>query len=194
MMLRPATLFWGMVLLVLVPAFAWRPGRVMHPDKAFVAWSRQIIAIRLSEFAVIFLYIGNVYGWRWDFSLTSVPNVAAWAGLVVALAGVVLTLWSKVRLGAYFSTTLGVKKDHQLITSGPYARIRHPIYTGLLLVIVGGALVYNSGAALILLAVPFSAFFYWQSVVEEKLLVDHFGEAYSRYREATGRLFPRLLR
>jgi protein-S-isoprenylcysteine O-methyltransferase Ste14 len=68
------------------------------------------------------------------------------------------------------------------------------MYTGLLLVLLGGALVYNSGAVALLLLAPFCGLFYCHSVIEERLLTAHLGDAYSQYRAATGRLFPRLLR
>ena len=186
------TLFW-VIVLGLLPAFAPRWFHYVPPDEAFVGWDRQVIWIRLSEFAAIFIYIADVYFWRWNFLLTPWPQVAAIVGLVLALAGVILTVWTKRCLGAFFSTTLGVKRDHQVIQTGPYRWVRHPMYSSLLLVILGGALVYNSGAVIVLLAIPFAGFFYWQSAVEERLLVKHLGEAYLQYRARTGRLVPRLV-
>ncbi len=188
---RPGVLFWTIVLVGLAPFFL-RYRSLTPPSKAFIAWDRQVIAIRLAEWVTILFYLGTVYYWRWSLPLTSHARAAAVAGLAVTAAGAALASWSKVVLGDFFSTTLGVKKDHQVITSGPYRWVRHPIYTGLLLVVVGGALVYDSGTALLLLAVPFCAFFYWQSVLEEKLLVNHLGEAYLQYRSKTGRLLPRF--
>lgn len=191
---RPTTLFWVLVLLGLGPLFFRLPSNWEHPDQAFVAWDRRIIRIRLAEFSAIVVYLLDVYLVGWSFPLTPWPHTTPLAGLAVTLLGVIIAAWSKIRLGANFSTTLGVRREHQLITTGPYRLVRHPIYTGLLLVILGGALVYNTGAALVLLVLPFYGFFYWQSVVEEKLLAGHFGEAYTRYRATTGRLLPRLLR
>jgi protein-S-isoprenylcysteine O-methyltransferase Ste14 len=187
------TLFWVIVLAGLLPAFAPRWFHHVPLDEAFVAWDRQVVWIRLSEVATILLYIADVYVWRWTFPLTPWPGGATVAGLALALAGVILTVWTRRCLGAFFSTTLGVKRDHQVIKTGPYRWVRHPMYSSLLLVILGGALVYNSGAVVVLLALPFTTFFYWQSAVEERLLVKRLGEAYLQYRASTGRLVPRVV-
>jgi protein-S-isoprenylcysteine O-methyltransferase Ste14 len=192
MTLSAGTIFWVVVLANLIPLFAPRWFRYTPPKEAFVAWDRSVVWIRVSEIAVIAVYVADVYFWRWTFPLTPWPRAVAITGLLVTLPGVALTIWSKVCLGNFFSTTLGIKRDHQLLTTGPYRFVRHPMYSGLLLVILGGALVYNSGAAVVLLLVPFAGFFYWQSAIEEKLFAAHFGEAHARYRAATGRLLPRL--
>ncbi len=191
---RPTTLFWAIVLIGVVPFYVRLPERRWRPDEVFAAWDRAIIRIRAAEWAAILVYLATVYVWPWNFPLTPYPRAAPVAGLILTAGGAFLSTWSKVRLGAWFSTTLGVKRDHQLIDTGPYALARHPIYTGLALVLLGGTLVYNRGPALLFLFLPFCAFFYWQSVVEERLLVNHFGDAYRRYRERIGRLLPRILR
>lgn len=186
--------FWTVVLAGLVPLFVLRYRSLTLPGKAFVAWDRTVIWVRLAEWADIFLYLAVIYRWRWNFALTRHTRAAAAVGLIVTLLGVILTAWSKIVLGAWFSTTLGVKPGHQVVTRGPYRLVRHPMYSGLLLVLLGGALVYNSDAVLLLLCAPFCGLFYWQSVIEERLLAAHFGDAFSQYRGATGRLFPHLLR
>ncbi len=193
-LLRATTLFWIMVGAGLLPFFLRIPTRIERPSRAFAAWNRSIILIRAAEFATIFLYLAADYLWHWSFPLTQHLVPAAAGGLVITLAGVALASWSRIELGQYFSTTLGVKKEHQLITTGPYRWIRHPIYTGLLLLLLGAALVHNSGSTLLMLFVPFCIFFYWQSVLEERLLENHLGDAYRRYRDRTGRLLPRILR
>ena len=186
------TTFWISVLVLLSPLYL-RLFLSRH-RRPFVARSRWIILIRLAELSDVALFLAAVYRWRWNFPLTSFPLIAAFAGLLLAAAGAALASWSKLRLGALFSTTLGVKQGHEIVSGGPYAWVRHPMYTGLLLVMLGGALVYNSGVALVLLVLPFCGFFYWQSALEERLLVAHLGDAYLRYRQITGRFLPRILR
>src|SRR5712692_728430 len=191
---RPTTLFWAIVLIGVVPFYVRLPERRWRPDEVFAAWDRAIIRIRAAEWAAILVYLATVYIWPWNFPLTPWSRAAAVAGLILTAGGAFLSTWSKVRLGVWFSTTLGVKRDHQLIDTGPYALVRHPIYTSLDLVLLGGTLVYNRGPALLLLFLPFCAFFYWQSVVEQRLLLNPFGDAYRRYRDRTGRLLPQILR
>jgi protein-S-isoprenylcysteine O-methyltransferase len=184
--LQPRALFW----LVALPGLS--PFAVMRrKGDSVVFWDRRVILIRLLEAAGVGVYLLAAHVCRWNFSLRAGPR-AGMAGLALTVAGVILASWSKIRLGRHFSTTLGVKKNHQLIDSGPYRWMRHPMYTGLLGVLLGGALAYDSGAVLILLFLPFSVFFYWQSMVEEKLLAGHLGRAYREYQAGTGRLLPRI--
>ena len=67
----------------------------------------------------------------------------AYVGFALALAGLAIALWARVSLGQYWSDKIVLKVDHQLIRSGPYARMRHPIYSGVLLAVAGSALVVD---------------------------------------------------
>ena len=104
-----------------------------------------------------------------------------------------LAAWGKLRLGRWFTGTFGVKVGHELVTDGPYAVTRHPIYTGVLLAIAGGALVWDSLLTLaldVVILVPL-----WRhTVIEERLFVDHFGDAYRRYQRRVPRLVPFVVR
>lgn len=180
-MVKP--LFWTLLGLSLVPWFIPRGAR-----RRVVARNPSVLAIRLVEFAVVAVYVWIVQIREWDYRLPAL----AWPGLALAVAGLILTSAAKLHLRTGFSYSLGVKQDHPLITTGPYARIRHPIYTGILTAMAGAALVFQSGAVLALLAAPFGLCFYWQSVTEEKLLEAHFGDAYGEYRRRAGRFLPRL--
>jgi protein-S-isoprenylcysteine O-methyltransferase Ste14 len=180
-------LFWCVTLgglAYFVPGFYRGGGE-------YAARCPRMLAIRLAEALAIVIYVAVLAAGR-DFAWAPFPEATAPAGLVLATSGAGLVVWSRRRLQSNFTVTLGVKQDHELVAWGPYAWIRHPMYTGFLLQFAGGALLYNSGITLILLFLPFAAFFWWQSVEEEKLLLDHFGERYRRYRETTGRLLPRL--
>jgi protein-S-isoprenylcysteine O-methyltransferase Ste14 len=183
-------LFWCATLGGLAWFFA---GTVRGGNpRTYAVRCRPAARIRAAETAAVLAYI-TVLLLGWDFPLTPWPERAAWAGLVLAIAGVALAVWSRRTLQTNFTVTLGIKSDHRLITEGPYRRVRHPIYTGFLMQFAGGALLYNSGVTLVLLALLFCLLFYWQSVEEEKLLEQRFGDAYRRYRMAAGRLLPRLI-
>ena len=100
-----------------------------------------------------------------------------------------LAAWGKLRLGRWFSATFGVTVGHVLVTDGPYAVTRHPIYTGLIATIAGAALLWNSALTLLLavfLAVPF----FLHTVHEEALFERHFGDTYRDYRRRVPRLVP----
>jgi protein-S-isoprenylcysteine O-methyltransferase Ste14 len=113
----------------------------------------------------------------------------ALAGTVLVFLGAGLALWARLRLGRWFTGTLGVKVAHELASDGPYAVTRHPMYTGLLVMLLGAALAWNSLLTLalaVLMVVPFAI----QARIEEPLLEAHFGEAYRDYRRRVPRLLP----
>jgi len=178
-------LFWLIALAGLV-ALRWPAGT---PGGRMALRCRAIVRIRVTETVWTLGYLAVVLLARWDFALLGSPS-ATWAGVLLAALGSVLVAWAKIHLRGNFSVTLGVREGHQLIATGPYAWIRHPIYTGFLLLFAGGALVHDSGATLVFLFLPFCVLFYWQSWEEEKLLEERFGDEYRRYRAATGRLLP----
>jgi protein-S-isoprenylcysteine O-methyltransferase Ste14 len=112
-------------------------------------------------------------------------------GIAVALvvAGLSFSVWARRTLGGNWSGTVTVKVDHELVQTGPYRWIRHPIYTGLLLAVFGSGLaagrVYGMAAsALIALALV------WKLRVEERWMAAEFGERYEQYRRASWALIP----
>ncbi|SRR5258707_6408266 len=117
--------------------------------------------------------------------------VAAVAGTAATWAGIGLALWARFHLGQYWSARISLKEDHQLIRTGPYARLRHPIYTGLDLAAIGSAVVIDHwrcvlGVCLIILGYVIKA------RREELLLAGQFGAAFEEHRKHTGFLLPRL--
>jgi len=112
-------------------------------------------------------------------------------GLALILVGFGVSIWARRHLGRFWSARVTLKVDHQLIQSGPYARVRHPIYSGLLLTMLGTAIFVGEWHALLGVALFFSA--HWEkSRREEALLVREFGETYEQYCNRTGALIPRL--
>jgi protein-S-isoprenylcysteine O-methyltransferase Ste14 len=95
-------------------------------------------------------------------------------------------------LGKNWSQAVTLKEDHELITSGPYALVRHPIYTGLLLAIVGCALARGEWRGLLAVALAFVAL--WQKLkLEEKWMRAQFGESYEAYSRRVAALVPHIL-
>ena len=120
------------------------------------------------------------------------PEAARWAGAVLLAATVPLT-WSVMRhLGSNVTETVLTKEEAGLVTSGPYHRVRHPLYTASLLMWVGISL----SSANVFLG-TFTCLYGWMLLRlviprEERSLLRAFGAEYARYRERTGRLLPRL--
>ena len=101
----------------------------------------------------------------------------------IVAVGVVVTVWARVTLGRNWSAEVTFKQDHELIESGPYRLVRHPIYTGLLLMALGTAINYGRAAAFAVLAALCGAL-WWKVRLEEQLMGNHFPEAYADYKGA----------
>jgi protein-S-isoprenylcysteine O-methyltransferase Ste14 len=113
------------------------------------------------------------------------------AGAVLTWAGVLFAIWARYHLGRFWSSTVALREGHQLIRSGPYAFIRHPIYTGMLTGVLGTALAvgrYRGLLAFVLALAAFAA----KSRQEEKLLDAQFGAEFEDHRRHTGFFLPRL--
>jgi protein-S-isoprenylcysteine O-methyltransferase Ste14 len=114
-----------------------------------------------------------------------------WFGVVLTGVGVALAIWARWNLGRNWSDKVVLKVDHELIRSGPYAYLRHPIYTGVLLAIAGTALAigeWRGLAALILVGTSY----YMKATREEKILAANFGEAFAEHKRRTGFFLPGL--
>jgi protein-S-isoprenylcysteine O-methyltransferase Ste14 len=112
-------------------------------------------------------------------------------GLALLISGVALFVWARRSLGKNYSGHVSIKAEQNLVQSGPYRWIRHPAYTGYMLMALGITLGYSSLAGL-------AAFFFillpgmsYRVRVEEKLL-EAFGNEYQSYRQRTGRFLPRV--
>jgi len=112
-----------------------------------------------------------------------------WIGLGLTFAGCAFAVWARVLLGSNWSATVAVKQNHELVRSGPYAIVRHPIYSGLLLGMLGTALSVGEARGLIALAFAFVGWFV-KSSAEEQFMVEQFNGDYVRYRHEVKRLIP----
>jgi protein-S-isoprenylcysteine O-methyltransferase Ste14 len=112
------------------------------------------------------------------------------AGLTLILVAVVLRIWARAQIRGLYSGHVEVQADHLLVQGGPYRFIRHPGYTGLVLLALGVAVGYSSWmglAATPILLLPGLAY---RIKIEEELLMEHFGKEYQRYIQKTKRLIP----
>ncbi len=115
-------------------------------------------------------------------------------GVAAALtaAGLLFTVWARGYLGANWSATVTIKEDHELIVSGPYALVRHPIYTGLLVAFVGSALAIGEWRGV--LAVALASLALWRKLrLEERWMRQEFGEEYRAYCRRVPALIPFIL-
>jgi protein-S-isoprenylcysteine O-methyltransferase Ste14 len=112
-------------------------------------------------------------------------------GLAILLAATALTLWARLALGAMWTAAPTVKQEHQLRTSGPYAITRHPIYTGLLGMVLGSGLLAGAGRWILAFPIYF-VLLQFKIHAEERLMLAEFPEDYPRYRQRVPQLIPGL--
>jgi protein-S-isoprenylcysteine O-methyltransferase Ste14 len=113
-----------------------------------------------------------------------------WAATLITAIGLLFAVWARVHLGRNWSGTVTIKHDHELIVSGPYAIVRHPIYTGLLIAFVGTAMARGEWRGLIAIVLAWGAL--WRKLrVEERWMTERFGHEYEAYRRRVPALVPR---
>lgn len=117
---------------------------------------------------------------------------AEWAGVGLCVLGLVVRAWAMRTLGASYTRTLRTASDQPLVTGGPYRWVRHPGYAGSIAVWVGAAVAFHSWLAALVVAVLMLLAYGWRIRTEERMLVDHFGDAFRDYAARTSRLFPGL--
>ena len=118
--------------------------------------------------------------------------MSAWifgVGALITGMGLLFTVSARRRLGQNWSGTVTIKDNHELITTGPYAIVRHPIYSGLLLAFVGSAIARGEWRGVVAVALVWWSF--WRkSRIEELWMFQQFGDAYERYRRHVAALIP----
>jgi protein-S-isoprenylcysteine O-methyltransferase Ste14 len=115
-----------------------------------------------------------------------------WTGVAVLVAGLAFMVWARTFLGRNWSATVTIKRDHELIRGGPYRFVRHPIYTGALIGIIGTAIARGELRGLLAVLIVFAAL--WRKLrIEERWLGETFGEDYAKYRTEVAALIPFLL-
>ena len=121
------------------------------------------------------------------------PRTLASAGLGVVFtwSGIGLAIWARYHLAEYWSARITIKEDHQLIRTGPYAHLRHPIYSGLVLATIGSALVIDEWRCVLGVCLVLTG--YWiKGRKEEAMLGQQFGDAFREHQKHTGFLIPRF--
>jgi protein-S-isoprenylcysteine O-methyltransferase Ste14 len=128
--------------------------------------------------------------WQW-LSLRLLPPgpLQVALGLVLLALGLAFTVWARVYLGRNWSGMVTVKEGHELIRSGPYAYVRHPIYTGLLVALLGSAVACGELRALIGLGIVAGAFIR-KLRIEERFMRELFPQQYPRYCAEVPALIP----
>ena len=178
-------LYWVGVALRRKSPAAEAPPRASEPHLFRVLR----LSVLATTFALLFwqrLAIGFL-GWRFVPALPAL----AYACFVLTLAGLAVAVWARIHLGQNWSDRVGVQAGHQLIRTGPYAHMRHPIYSGVLLGVAGTALVvgeWRGAMAFLLLLANYAV----KARKEDRILAGHFGEGFVRHSRDAGFLLPKF--
>ena len=116
------------------------------------------------------------------------PGWLRWVGFAMGVASLVIWTWTQVALGKEWSPQLQLREKHHLVTSGPYARIRHPLYTAMIGFGMSMALV-TANWLFVVLAAALIAGLFARLPREEQMMIDEFGEEYKAYMKRTGKFF-----
>jgi protein-S-isoprenylcysteine O-methyltransferase Ste14 len=110
-------------------------------------------------------------------------------GLLMTVGGIAFAIWARFYIGRNWSGRVTIKKDHELIRSGPYAIVRHPIYAGLLVALAGTTIAIGQIRAILALAI-IAIGLHFKARTEEKFMREQFGEEYARYEREVKSLIP----
>jgi protein-S-isoprenylcysteine O-methyltransferase Ste14 len=154
-------------------------------------WTR-VVHLAIMTVACVLLFHGAARVGVLGSRLLPEYDWIGWAGLGMTVVGCAFAVWARLLLGSNWSGTVSVKQNHEFVRTGPYAVVRHPIYSGLLLGVLGTALALGEVRGLVALGLAFIGW-YTKSRAEEQFLVEHFGGAYVRYRREVKQLIPFIL-
>ncbi len=130
------------------------------------------------------------------FNIGSFESTTFWMvlfGLVVMIGGTWFNIWGRYYLGSNWANQIKIYKDHNLVTTGPYSIVRHPLYASLIWMFYASSIIYANWAVFVATSMIFVPFMYYRAKQEEKLLVEQFGE-YERYRKKVGMFFIKILK
>jgi protein-S-isoprenylcysteine O-methyltransferase Ste14 len=136
-------------------------------------------------FAVLFIPAIRIFG------IGNYVGVALQtSGIFIQIVGLVVRVWSLQTLGRFYTGQLTISTNHRIITSGPYRYIRHPGYLSVLIQSIGFGLATGNLVCMGIIILLYFCVYTYRIHMEEKMLIDHFGEEYGMYSKRTSRVIP----
>jgi protein-S-isoprenylcysteine O-methyltransferase Ste14 len=163
--------------------------RVKETARKEASLSRTLQSIPLITGGAL-IVLPDLNGVAWSFNSQSIGSLQ-FIGLTALPAGLGFSVWARLHLGTNWSVSVTLKEGHELVRSGPYGLVRHPIYTGCLLALAGAVLIGAQWRGLAGLLLIFGSLAY-KVRVEENWLSGHFGGDYAQYRRDVAALIPGL--
>ena len=152
-------------------------------------WTRGIL-IRFSFAFIVYLFLKYTPGsYTWFVYIPSITHpVLGLTGVILVFIGVSLAIWARAYLGTNWGMPMSLKENPELVTTGPYAYIRNPIYTGVLVAMLGSVAVF--GMFWLMIFVFAGVYFIYSSKQEEKIMLKEFPETYPEYKSRTKMFIP----
>ena len=151
-----------------------------------------VVILLLFIFNPLFIILGFNEGKYWLSVNISLLNslLTSILGILILSLGAIIGTLGRYQLRRFGHGVLSIQDEHQLITTGIYSFIRHPIYSGGILGIIGFYLAFQSFLLLIVLTLLYFIVLRHRLLFEEKMMIDEFGESYEEYMKQTKRLIP----
>jgi len=177
-------------VLPVVLAYLDLPFRTFRQHFVAHRWAERLVLLSIEMNLVLLWLLARVFVARdAPIAPAGLETAIAAAGAGLAWSGAIFTVWAKLLLGRWFSASFGVKPGHELVTRGPYAVVRHPMYLGLLVLGAGLAIAYDSAISLVV-ALAFVVPFVLHAMIEEQMFATHFGDAWRDYARRVPRWLP----
>jgi len=145
------------------------------------------IVVRLGAFVSVWLCFYFAMN-----NIAILPNWLFYVGIIMMLTGIALRQWSIWILGGFFSTSVRIVSNQRIVKEGPYTLLRHPSYTGLLMILLGLGLATRTWLGMVGTLLLFGSALGYRINVEENVLKKEFGKEYVEYSKKTKRLIPFL--
>lgn len=169
-------------------------GRILPNDKAIEReGGRGYFIFRVVIFVALIAFLVMYFaGATWiDAFLFPLPTWLRWTGFAIGVATVIFWTWAQATLDTQWSPQLQLTEGHHLITTGPYARVRHPLYTGMCGWFISLMLLTANWIFIGACALTFAGLL-WRIPKEEQMMLETFGVEYRDYMKRTGRFFPKF--
>ena len=181
----------------------WLFYNVVAYGRSVQRYKRERIAAEHTRIGDVLLDMAGFAGWQviplvyifspWlDFADYPLPGWTGWVGVVLLAVALTIHWQAYTTLGRSWSPKLDVRADQQLVTTGIYGVLRHPIYTGMILWALAHPLLFHNWIAGLAMLATFIPLFLIRIPREERMMVEHFGDAYREYMTHTGGIVPRL--
>jgi protein-S-isoprenylcysteine O-methyltransferase Ste14 len=180
---------WAFIAIIRIPArWETRKNRVVVDRKTLLEKALLTVLVpSMVVFPLMYLFTS----WL-NFADYQLPSWAGWIGVASFAVGLGLLWRAHTELGKNFSDSLQLRQGHQLVTSGIYQYIRHPMYAFGWLFAIAQALLLQNWIAGVSGLVAFALLYFIRVPREEKMMLERFGEEYQAYLNQTGRVIPQL--